>query len=751
MKRLALVPPLLGISVLSPSLSPAQERTQVDDLEEITVTAQRREQSIRDVPIAITALSGDFLEQQQVLTAEALSLYTPSLHIFSEAVNTEFYTIRGIGRANEDIGSDSGVAVFLDDVYIARQGAANVTLFDVQRVEVLRGPQGTLWGKNATGGAINVVTRKPEGETAGYVGADVGDYGTMNFRAAATAPLIEDKLNARVAIASRERDGLYQNLTTGQDANNIDTQAIRATLGFTPTDATEAFLTADWSRSEQDGVLKSVIVDVPGTLYVLKDFYRVTFPGQETDLRSARSGIHGSQGVEQYGLNLTIDHSLGSMNLASITGYRSEDSHHAEDNDRAAERSGDLWSVQDSWTFSQELRLESETEGPLHWTAGVYWFHDDGERNQSRYSDFFGPGGLIGPGSPETQNSSTTFEQKIKTDSLAAFGQGTWEFNDQWSLTLGGRYTRETKDYDINAFAVANVPGADPWSLFIPDGPFTASDSKTWTEFTPHLSVQFALSDNVDSYFSYSEGFKSGGYNGSPDNAAGVVPFQPEQAKSFELGLKGQYFDRRMSANLAAFFTDFTDLQLQGFDPVTGSPITNNAASAEISGVEVEISGLLGDNFEYNIGASWLDHQFKDYFIEVFDPTIQNGPPFRVVDKEGERIGLIPRYNYHVGLSYTWPLAGGGELTLSGDAAGVDKTITVFNTLWSNSYEVFDARLAWQSGSNWSASLWVRNLFDEEYYRGGGPVPDLNDQISRLGLLADPRIVGISFDWRFGD
>jgi iron complex outermembrane receptor protein len=720
-------------------------------LEEIVVTAQRREESLFDVPIAITALSGDFLEQRQVFTAEALSLFTPSLHIFAEAVNTEFYTIRGIGRANEDLGSDSGVAMFIDDVYVARQGAANLVLFDVERVEVLRGPQGTLWGKNATGGAINVITRKPSGETGGYIGADVGDYGTMNLRAAASAPLIEDKLNARVAFVSRERDGLYKNLTTGEDGNNVNTQAFRGTLSYTPSDATEVVLSADWARSDQDGVLKSVIVDVPGTLYVLKDFFLVTFPGQESDLRTARSGVHGGQGIEQYGANLTIDHELSTINLVSITGYRTEDSHHAEDNDRAPERSGDLWSLQDSSTFSQELRLVSDGEGASTWTAGIYWFHEEGDRDQSRYSDFFGPGGLIGPGSPEFQNSTTTFKQNIETDSFAVFGQYTYAFNDQWSVTLGGRYTDETKDYFIDAFAVPNVPGGDDFSLFIPDGAFTASSSESWTEFTPRVSVQFAPSDEFNTYFSYSEGFKSGGYNGGPDNAAGVVPFRPEQAESFELGLKGLFFDGQMSANVAGFFTDFTDLQLQGFDPVTGSPITSNAASAEITGLEVEISGLIGPNFQYNIAASFLSHEFKDYFIEVFDPTIMGGPPFRVVDKAGDRIGLIPEYNYHVGLAYTWPLNGGGSMTLGGDLAAVDETITVFNTMWSNAYEVFDARLAWQSSGHWSATLWVRNLFDEDYYRGGGPVPDLDDKISRLGLLADPQIFGVSFDWRYGD
>tara|TARA_R110002049_G_scaffold54526_6_gene151727 strand:+ start:3927 stop:6176 length:2250 start_codon:yes stop_codon:yes gene_type:complete len=742
-----LLPALSLLAFSAPGV--AQEDSSASFLEEIVVSAQRREQSLYDVPIAITALSGEFLERQQVFTAEQLSLYTPSLHIFAEAVNSEFYTIRGIGRANEDLGSDSGVAMFINDVYVARQGAANLVLFDVERAEILRGPQGSLWGKNATGGAINIVTRKPGSEPGGYLGVDIGDYGTLNLRAAADAP-ITDMLNGRIAFVSRERDGMYTNLTTGQSGNNINSQAFRGTLSYEASDATEVLLIADWARSEQFGVLKSVIADVPGTPYILKDFFTVTFPMQESDLRSSRSGIHGAQGVDQYGVNLSITHQMESMDFISISGYRTEESHHSEDNDRAAERSGDLWSTQDSSSFSQEFRLMSNSGDALTWTAGLYWFHENGDRDQSRYSDFFGPGGLVGPGSPEVQDSTTTFLQKIVTDSYALFGQIDYQFNDRWSATLGGRYTEETKDYDIDAFAVANQPGGSDYSLFIPDGAYTASDKKTWSQFTPKVSVQFALSEDVNTYVSYAEGFKSGGYNGSPDNAAGVVPFEPEQAESVEIGLKGQFFDNTMSANLAYFMTDFTDMQLQGFDPVTGSPITNNAAASEISGVEIEISGVIGEGFRYSFGGSWLDHKFTRYAIEVFDPTIQGGPPFRLVDKSGDRIGLIPEYNYHVGLGYEWQLSGSGSLSLSADFSGTDETITVFNTLWSNAYDVLDMRLAWDSGENWNAALWVRNLTDEDYYRGGGPVPDVNDTISRVGLLADPQIIGVSVGWNFG-
>ncbi len=742
---------LFSLLFLVPSFSLlAQEEEAILEIEEVLVTAQRREESLQDVPIAVTALSGDFLEQVQAYSVETLSLYTPSLHIYGEAVNSEFYTIRGVGRANEDIGSDSGVAVFIDDVYIARQGAANLSLYDIERVEVLRGPQGTLWGKNATGGAINIITRKPTDNVSAYVGVDVGEYSTMNMHAAASAPLSEDKVYGRIAIQARERDGLYTNLNTGEKANNIDTQSMRGSLRFTPSDATDIFLSADWERSDQKGVLKSVITDLPGTPYVLKDFFRVTFPKQEADLRSSRSGNHGKQGVEQYGANLTIQHELSFADFVSVTGYRSEDSFHEEDNDHAQELSAVVFSDQDSSSFSQEFRLLSRDSGALTWTAGLYWFHEDADRTQGRYSDFYGPGGLVGPGSPEYQNATTIFETGLKTDSYAIFGQVTWDFTEHFNMTFGGRYTSDKKSFDVNAFATPNVDGGSDYSLFIPDGAFTTSNSETWTQFTPKVVLGYRFSDSLNSYLSYTEGFKSGGFDGGPENAESVVPFEPEKVKNYELGLKGRFLDNRLSTDFAVFFIDFTDMQLQGFNPVTGTPITNNAAAAEIKGVEFEMSALLGDNLTFNLGASLLDHEFKDYFIRVFDPTIQGGPPFRTVDKAGDRIGVIPEYNAHVGLRYTFPNTSHGEWSVSGDWSAGDETITVFNTLWSNSYNVVDLRLNWVSElGNWNASLWMKNAFDEEYYRGGGPVPDLYDKIARLGLLADPRIFGVSFTWRY--
>ncbi|HPE31865.1 MAG TPA: TonB-dependent receptor, partial [Parvularculaceae bacterium] len=506
-------------------------------LDTVVVTAMRREENLAKVPASITALNGITLEKLDIDTTEDLSQYTPSLHIYAEAVGSEKYTIRGIGRTSEDLSADPGVALFLNDVYIPRQAAANLAFFDIERVEVLRGPQGSLYGKNATAGAINVISRQPTEEFSGYGEISYGSYDRITGKGAISGPLVEEKLYARVAFLTDDRDGLYKNLTTGETANDINTRAARAILKFTPTDQFTATLIGDWAKSKQNGVLKSIISDVPGLEYI---FFTnnpvtglprpgVTPPTQETDLRTARSGINGRQGIETYGGSLNMTYAANGFDIVSITGVRTEESYNQEDNGRAQEITSYNTTAEDTWSGSQEIRLVSTAsnepgdENRFSWTLGVYAFHEEGSRETAIYRNIAPFSGIA------------DFKQSINTDALAVFAEAKYRLLDRVGLTAGVRYTTEEKELQVDAIAtrIPGIPAGGPITPFI-DADYVAKDSKRWNRVTPRVVLDVYLADDAMMYASVSKGFKSGGFQGTPP-APPLNDFSPEDVLNYEL------------------------------------------------------------------------------------------------------------------------------------------------------------------------------------------------------------------------
>ena len=771
----------LGIlaSLLAGSAMPAWAQGQAtppppqnaSGLDDIIVTAERRSSSVQDTPISISAFSGAVLAEQGVVTVESLSEITPALQIYAEQINNEEYIIRGVGRSNEDLSTDSGVAVNLNDIYLAQSSEANAALFDIERVEVLRGPQGTLYGKNAVGGVINILTRGPTNALDGYVSGEIGGLGRRQFEAAAGGPVVDGLLSARVAGYSLHTDGAYRNLTTGTRANGVDTQALRGSLRFTPGSDWTINLVADYSDVRQDGVLKSVIVDQPGTPLILKDFFQAPYPTQEADIRSGRSDEEGAQGIRQWGGSLRIDRRTAAGTLSFLSGYRQERSYNIEDVDRTAQALNVFEGRQHSWATSQELRFVSDDAGPLsaggrlHWSTGLYWFHEQGRRNQ--IIDLYGcvpasqpcdpntpddpDDGLLGPGSPDYQNSTASFLQRINTDSYAAFGQAKYDITGKLGLTLGLRYTSETKKFGLDATSVANLAGGDAFTLFQPDGPFSGVAKKTWRKLTPKVVAEYEPNRDVHIYASYARGFKSGGFNGQASTPADLAPFSPEIADNFEIGVKTDLFDRRLRINAAAFYIKFDDLQVSGVNAL-GLVVTGNAASSQIKGFEIEATARPIDNLTLNAGLSLLDATYKNYFIEVFDPTIQGGPPFFTLDLAGKRLANIPKYSATAGFDYVVPFVGGSKLKLSADASFKGNTLDNELNLRAPSYTVANARIGWTSADGrWDLSGWVRNLTNATYYRGGGAIPDFNKRTTRVGLVSDPRTAGVTVRFAFGD
>jgi iron complex outermembrane receptor protein len=728
---------LAATAILVVACAGAQAAESADSLEEVIVTAQRRAENLQTVPISVSALQGGELARLQIATPSELSQFTPSLHIYAEDIGSEFYTIRGIGRTSEDLSADPGVAVFLNDIYLPRQAEANLGLFDTERVEILRGPQGTLYGKNATAGAISIESRATTQELSGYADVTAGNYGRINVDGAVSGGLA-DGVAGRLAFDSENRDGLYHNTTTGDTANNIDRQGVRGTVTFTPSDRLTINTVVDWERAVQHGNLKSIFTDVPGTLYEFfghNPFTGAPRPGitpqtQGPDPFDVAAGVNGGEGLETYGVMLNARYHMQGVDLVSITGYRHETDYSVEDDGRTPEIAAYSTTNEGTWSASEELKLVStEPNGPgsanrWSWTTGIYYFHEQGSKLAGIYYDVIPFSGI------------TYFDQTLHTNSLAAFADVRYRIFDRLSATGGIRYTTETKAFDVNAFSIP-VPGeagSDGSTPFLDNGNFATAASARWNRVSPRVVLDYQFTDDVFAYASYSEGFKSGGFDGEPSSPPDAE-FQPEEVKNYEAGLKAEFFGR-LRTNLSIFYSDYSHLQLQTFD-ANGAP-TTGTADARSKGVELEAVARITGNLGASMGLSLTDPTYKNY-ISVL-PAI--GTTF---DRSGQTIGEVPKHQFNAMADYKISLMGAGTLDIQPDVVSVGRTITEFGSLWSPSYTKEDLRILWTPPTNhWSLALWCKNITNKLYYEGGGPVSKYNTDFVRVGLVADPRTYGLS-------
>ena len=743
MKKIISGLPVLAVIVIAELIATSGFAAEAEDtLQEVIITAQRRAENLQTVPISVSAIQGSELERLQISTTSALSQFTPSLHIYAETIGSEFYTIRGIGRTSEDLSADPGVAVFLNDIYLARQAEANLGLFDVERVEVLRGPQGTLYGKNATAGAINIATRAPTQDLSGYADVIFGNYGRINVDGAISGK-ISDGVLGRFAFDSENRHALYHNITTGDTANNIDRQGVRGTLAFTPSELLSITTALDWQRSVQHGNLKSIFTDVPGSLYEFfahNPFTGNPRPGitpqtQGSNPFDVAAGTNGGQGLETYGAMLNVRYRMQGFDFVSITGYRHETDYSVEDDGRTPEIGAYSTSNEHTWSASEELKLVSSTSNVpgsanrLSWTAGLYYFHEQGGKLAGILYDVVPFSGM------------TFFDQSLRTNSLAAFADVRYRILDRLSATAGLRYTTEMKSFDVNAYSIP-VPGeagSDGSTPFLDNGNFMTASSKRWNKASPRFVLDYQFGNDTFAYLSYSEGFKSGGFGGAP-SAPPNIAFQPEEVKNYEAGVKMEFLER-VRANLSVFYSDYSHLQLQTFD-ANGAP-TTGTADARSRGVELEVAAHLTGNLSANMGLSLTDPTYK-HFMSVL-PAVGT-----LFDRSGQTIGEVPKHQFNVMVDYRIPLGAAGALNIQPDLVSVGRTITEFGSLWSPAYTKGDLRLLWTPPDNhWSLALWCQNITNELYYEGGGPVSKYNTNLVRVGLVADPRTYGLTAHFQF--
>lgn len=764
-KPLCLAVVIAGLSLGQTALAQEQRESGASEiLEELVVTARRREEGLQNAPIAISAYTGETLEYRGVTKLDEITRFVPNLTIennpsFGGASNSAAIYIRGIGQKEFLPTSEPGVGLYVDGVYIARSVGAILDLIDIERLEVLRGPQGTLFGRNTIGGAINITTVTPEpgDEFGGEIGAAYGTDDRINLRGALNIPM-GDTLAARVSVASFQQDG-YVDRSDGIDLGDDDTITGRLAVAWRPSDRLSLDFRLDATRDKENGPamellgidftdlsqLNGLVAAVPPPMAFVHNITTAAVgPGQPcaaTD--AAGNGITsnpnspncydnryvGKDGKNDgtaparsesdvLGLSADISYEINdNLTLRSITAWRDLDSEFARDGDHSPHRISQFQDTLEQTQFTQELQLLGTYER-MNWIAGIYYFAEDGDNENTL--DF----------TISNFRSGGEFDNK----SMAAFAQLTYDFTDQLHLTVGGRYTDESKKFHPDQVIYQNyyagisqvLPPGHPLAAL--DAPFLQAGTRILpdlekeleiNEFTPMVNLSYDFADNIMAYATYSEGFKSGGFTqrvfppvippftappGTPD--IDLIPtYDPEFVDVYELGFKSTLLDGRMRFNGAIFHTDYDDLQVQVFDSV--APVTENIGSASIDGVELEMQTAPGDGWLVEASLSWLDAGYDEIGTDL---TLIGS------DNEFER---VPEWASSVGVSKEFMLNEMGSLVVRVDWSYRDDTYNdAYNTeiLKTDAYHLWDASVRWtNTQEDLSVILSGRNLGDEEF------------------------------------
>lgn len=731
-----------GVSALAilggASVASAQEQSDdgeaqagAQQLEDVVITAEKRREGLQNVPIAITAVTGETLEAAGIKSAGDLPQLAPSLQ-FGERFGNVFFSLRGIGQAGQDIGNQSGVSVSQDGVPYLSQFMMNATFLDLARVEVLRGPQGTIAGRNATGGAINLYSNLPTDTLEGELTAGVGNYDQRLVRGIISGPINGDRLLGRFAIQDEEADGWLTNAYLGIKRNNTDRTVARASLLGRVGSTFEANLSVEALKDRSDPQFVTLFgrarADIPMASEVLglpmNDLENLIVYTDKPDYRDVES-LKGT-------LNLRWD-LTPNMSLTSITSAMDYDLVFTDlDNDGTLAPLSDFPLIgiyQNQW--SQEFTLTADLNDRFDLIGGFYYLNGDSREDLIT--------NLVALPEP---NNDFAFGSVEKLDSYAVYGQARYRLTDTLRLTVGGRYTIEDKTYD-NATTFAGAPYA------------SGQGDGSWEAFTPRVALDYAPTNTLLAYATASRGFKAGGFRTFSGTDTDVVDqFDPEFVWNYEAGVKTRLFDNRMRLGGNVFYMDYTNLQqvIFRYDSVTNRRIitVENAASAHVKGVELEFDALPLPGLYVMGSGTLLEAELDD--SSSFDPVYPTTPTSVPVDLTGNRQPQAPTWQFSLSAQYTRPLTSELNWTVRADYRRQGKIyFDVFNDdLNSQSaYGLLNlsASLA-STNANWQLAAFARNVTDERYISQALTATDAFGGVF-AGALGVPRMYGISLTRRF--
>jgi len=710
-------------------------------LEEIVVTAQRREQNLQEVPIAISAMSGDMLAESGVRDPRDLQGFVPNLQFQSgTAATTTIIFLRGVGIGDFNANTTGAVGVYVDDVFLGANSGKLFNVFDGQGVEVLRGPQGTLYGRNTTGGAIKFASRLPTDELSANASVLYGNYNDIRFEGGIGGPVVDDRLKVRVSALYDNRDGWLKNRVTGHDLNDVDLWALRGIVDFTPTDSLLLRLTlhagqnrggARQFQHRGQGVDFANEPLPPGPCGLPMD--GLGYSDCDHNPNAGDYNVEGKEKVDVFGGSLLARLDMGAMTLTSITAYEKVDRNTLEDTDASPDDVLTSVYKDNPRQWSEELRVQSDGDERLNWIVGAFFFHDDLGTDSSydllrSLRPFFespeNPTGF----SPENNVGLLRYPYDQTTKSTAVFGQADFKIADDWTLTAGLRYTQDKIDFDYTSFF-------DELGFIVPL--VNVKDSKTFSDLSGRLALSWQAREDLLVYGSISKGYNSGGYAGfAANDPLQLKPFDPEHLYAYEVGAKSEFMDRRVRLNAAAYYYDYQDLQVFIYDTSTGIPIQRkvNAGSGEVYGLEADLTVKPTSWFDAFLGVSLLQSKYQNF-------TDGLGHDF-----SGNNLVNAPESALTGGITFTQPIGDHGSLraTLNGSyQSEVFFTPANDKAYSQSSVTLLNARLAWTPPNDaFEVALWGKNLTDERWVNFIAPIITM-DQLN----YNDPPTYGIEFSY----
>jgi len=724
------------VSPVEPDTLATEDQEQVQTvpaepaLTDIIVTAQRREERLQDVPIAVSTISGLALEARGADNTQDLQIAVPGL-VYSNTVGFAQPYLRGIGHNITQPNVDPAVATYIDGVFVSFNQGTITNLLGVQRVEVLKGPQGTLFGRNAVAGAISVITLSPRQQTDARLAVSIGNYEHREISGHFSGG-VANGLAAGIYFGGSKRNSYYNNLVTpvcvtcppGRDypdqPEGHEEWGVRGKLVYDTGGALRASLSFEHSETDSEdlGTARQIQDNALGYVFgapVVDRPHVVSLNDPHWDKLNIDTAI------------LRIDADLGPAAFVSITGFRDVLAHTSADFDGTSLPILRLDSTgQFSTQYSQELQLQSPTGSSWSWIVGVHGFYEHSGLNDQEIGSQF----LFGPVPIQAQDA------RVKNTALAAFGSVTIPIRENFRLTLGGRFTHETKKFQATVGPKLESEG--PFLSFIR----LPNREEDWQNFAPRVTFDYRINDTL-LYATYSKGFRSGIFNLAAPQTPG--PADPEKLTSYEVGSKSAFFANRLRLNTSAFHYIYKDMQVQTINPFSGT-IIDNAASAKIYGVEIDVTGAVTRGLELRASAAWLNAKYDEFrdFASFQPAPVGNALVF--VDVSGSRLPRAPELTATIGAQYSTPVGNLGSLIASVDYYYND------GFFWEpsnqarfreGSYNVLNASVRFSSSDDrWSLALWGKNLFDEYYAT--------TYSVSAQGTLvadAPPRIYGLTLGW----